>query len=998
MQACYRLPANGQRRRNHRRRRKNTSRVTMLRAGRSISICILALLAILSGCSRTRYRIQADNDVGGLVAEKSNDPRWAYPGFPIYLDPRSRFFDSTNPDRPPMPQDDPAAHEFMHRVYGMRGYPRWHENGDRWELENPEWVKLLPTYANLTDRGEVILSIDSSMKLAQIHSPDFRQQIDTLYLSALDVSAERFRFDTQFYGGTGLLFTHAGRDRVPAVGEQNTLSLSTQNLTNLGGTNTQAQRRIATGGELVVGFANSMVWQFAGPDEYTNLSILNFNFVQPLLRFGGRAVALERLTIAERNLLANLRAFTRYRQGFYTNVVIGDLNVTGPQRRGGFFGGTGLDGFSGQGGGGFGEVGGATNFGRAGFGGTAAGGGAAAGGAGFAGGGAGNVGGFVGLLQISQQIRNSQDALDLQLRTLKLLEANLEAGLIDIVQVDQFRQNIETERANLLQSEVGLENNLDTFKRQTLGLPPNLSMHLDDTMIQQFQFVAPDTSRYLNQLADFSERLGVLPAIPPEAAVREAIEQYAQLREQAPARFQQVQADLAQLAAAVPRRERVMATDQQRNAFSAEQTRLNQVLKGLQQRYEIGGADLMALRMQLNATNTVATLEDLVALTSSHASLVNELSLVQIGARLESVTIEPVELEPEQALEIARANRLDWMNNRATLVDTWRLITFNANALKSNLQVTLSGDIQTDGNDPLRFQAPTGTMRAGLRFDAPFTRLLERNNYRQVLIDYQQDRQTLIRYEDGVNQTLRQDIRQLDQLRENLDIQRRAVAIAVRRVDKTREDLNEPPPPVQPGQPSVQLGPTASLNLLTAISDLRNSQNNFISVWLNYYSERLQLMRDLGLMQIDENGVWIDLPLEQALGADVDDLFPLPPPIPESWLRDAEIDPRNVLPSEIPSENVPVPGTNLPAPKEGFKAIPGDLPAVRSTKHMREIEKSEKEAEQLELNRPANDPAEAPQASTNRFQRGRIRGSAKRWVDMVRQHRNGPPDLEKSVY
>ncbi len=136
-----------------------------------------------------------------------------------------------------------------------------------------------------------------------------------------------------------------------------------------------------------------MVWQFAGPDQYSSISILNFNFVQPLLRLGGRAVALERLTIAERNLLGNLRAMQRYRQGFYTNVVIGELGVTGPQRRGGFFGGTGLEGFSGQGNGGFGEVGGATNFGRAGFGATNAAGGAGGGGAGFAGGGAGNVGG-----------------------------------------------------------------------------------------------------------------------------------------------------------------------------------------------------------------------------------------------------------------------------------------------------------------------------------------------------------------------------------------------------------------------------------------------------------------------------------------------------------------------------------------------------------------------------------------------------------------------------
>ncbi len=86
--------------------------------------------------------------------------------------------------------------------------------------------------------------------------------------------------------------------------------------------------------------------------------------MQPLLQFGGRGYILEPLTIVERQLLANLRAFQRYRQGFYTNVVIGDAtNVSGPQRDGGFAGGTGLTGFSGTGTGGFGQLGQVVNFG-----------------------------------------------------------------------------------------------------------------------------------------------------------------------------------------------------------------------------------------------------------------------------------------------------------------------------------------------------------------------------------------------------------------------------------------------------------------------------------------------------------------------------------------------------------------------------------------------------------------------------------------------------------
>ena len=50
---------------------------------------------------------------------------------------------------------------------------------------------------------------------------------------------------------------------------------------------------------------------------------------------------IERLTIAERALLANVRIMERYRRGFYLNVVTGRDAGQGPSRRGGVFGGDG---------------------------------------------------------------------------------------------------------------------------------------------------------------------------------------------------------------------------------------------------------------------------------------------------------------------------------------------------------------------------------------------------------------------------------------------------------------------------------------------------------------------------------------------------------------------------------------------------------------------------------------------------------------------------------
>ncbi|MDZ4780666.1 MAG: hypothetical protein SGJ19_10470 [Planctomycetia bacterium] len=881
--------------------------------------CLVAL-AGQSGCSRTRYRLNADREVFNLVREKGNDPRWAHPFFNPYVNPRSRYFDPANPDREPMPQDDPASYQFMRYVDGKRAWKHWLDNGTVRNLESPAWQERLGEYVNFNKAGEIELDLNTAVALAYTHSPTWQEQLESLYLSALDVSTERFRFDVQYFGGTSSIFAHNG-DRSQAArfigpgvtGDRNTFTQATDG---------QLQRRLATGGQILVGFANTFVWQFSGEDTNFAATLANFSVVQPLLRGGGRAVALEQLTIAERALLANLRALSQYRQGFYTSIAMGQNGVSGPQRRGGFFGGTGLTGFTGQGSGGFGGVGQATNFG--GFGGAGAGGAGGGAVAGAAGGGAGTVGGVIGLLQQQQQIANIQDSLSLKLRTLGLLEANLEAGLVDITQVDSFRQSIQTDRANLLQSQIGLENQLDTFKRTTLGLPPDLPMVLDNGMIQQFQFIDRRMTDSQNRLAEYRQQVGAIEGAPTVAQLEQAVAQLARLLHLARLLAPIVNEDVKLLAERASQRETDLAPEEL-PAFRAERERLAAAVGDLDGRFQDAEARLAELGRGLTTEDAGGTADSLVALAGTLSDMVQELSLVQARARLESVVMTPVRLAPEQAFQVARANRLDWMNNRASLVDSWRLITFNANALRSNLTVSVDGDITTLGDNAARFRAPTGNMRARLEVDPPFTRLLERNNYRSVLITYQQNRRQLVQFQDQVNQTLRQDLRSLRQLEANLALQRSAVAIALRRVDQTREELSAPTAPAEPGGAVNSLGPTAAQNLISALTALSDSQNNFMSVWLNHYSTRMALLRDMGVMRIDDMGLWIDVPLDQLLAESMPNCD-LPPDVPMQWLNDAGLNPDGTVIEGAPAEPVPPgaesPGTMRLVPPDEAKRVP----------------------------------------------------------------------------
>jgi len=844
---------------------------------------VLAIGLLTAGCNRTFYREHADVEVSALVGEKSNDPRWALPGFDIEVDARSRYADVYDRDFPPMPPDDPASHQLMHCIDGKDGYSGWHDSGSVQDLESPYWRDSLAQYCEFTPDGRVILGLDDAVRIARINSPDYQQTLETIYLSALDVSTERFRFDTQFFGGTGIRPNHTGPNR----GNSNRLSIDTA---------ASARRQFSAAGELLVGFANNTVWEFTGPNRGLSTSLLNFTFVQPLLRAGGRAVALERLTITERALLSNLRAFQRYRDSFYVDITIGGGTINGVSRRGGFFG-AGLTGFTGQGTG-FAGVGG-----NRGFGGGAADGGGGGGGA-FAGGGVGNQGGFIGLLQTMQQIRNAQESYNAQVRTLALLEANLEAGLINLSQVDQFRQSIETQQANLLQSRNGFQGSLETFKRSTLGLPPDLAIELDDSFIDQFRLIGEAQSNAQNNvdtiIADFAE----LPETPSTEQLTALLDRTAQARLEIEQRLDATPVEFEAMDAVMPKRFETMTPAEQQQ-FAQDRTRLFENFAVLKERYDATAGVLAALRAGLTG-DPQATTGGLISLLTEMQSIVSDVGLLQSRTRIERLTVDPIELSPEVALEIARANRLDWMNNRAALVDVWRLIEFNANALKSDLTIEFSGDLQAQATDATGFLGRVsdgGTLRASVQIDPPFTRLVERNVFRQQLIQYQQSRRQMIQFEDATKQSLRQLLRDLEFLRVNLEIQRRAVAIAIRRVDQTREDLNAPVPPALPGQLPQTLGPTVAQNLLFALADLRSAQDALMSVWLGYYGTRMRLYRDLGVMQLDDEGLWIDVPFLADAPRTTADEDPLPPPIPAEWMNDAAFaDPDDAEVSTISAE------------------------------------------------------------------------------------------------
>ena len=790
----------------------------------------LLLGALVVGCAKSRqqYQRSADKEVYSAIAQRNGDPRWHTASLGIRMNPESRYFDPYNENCPPSPEDDPTSHRYMHCVDGMKGWEHWGDYGVRSSLDNPGWQSTLGEYGTLNADGEYVLDLDSAVELAYLHSPQNQNQLETLYLSALDVTRERFRLDTQFFGGLGIFYRHNG-NVVPAAIQFDGISgdyiiaepfqgIEGNRLTiGTGNSPVEIRRRYATAGELLVGFANSFVVEFTGDDVGLANSIANFTFIQPLLRGAGRDIALEQLTFSERNLLANLRAYSQYRQGFYTLVAIGDLGVSGPVRNSR---NTALSIFSGVGG----------------------------------------VNGFVGLLQQQQQIRNAEDNLKLQVQSLRRLEAFLDAGLIDLVQVEQFRQNIESERVSLLLSKNAYLRSFDNYKKDALGLPPDTPLGLDNSLIKKFQLIADDAVAVQDQIAAQQILMGNLADAVGLDELDLVIDQIADISELVDALISSALQDIEQMHADLPKRfkyldeEQRVQLDEEVALLERDASKLAEESEAISKRIDelSGGLEPSKDRepgvVRQRATDTMAGLK----------RLAQNAILVQARARLESVSIEPIELNPDVAMDIALSNRLDFMNGRAALVDSWRLIAVSADALQSALNVTSSGTVLTDRNNPLAFRASTASLRLGLEFDAPFTRLVERNTYRESLINYQRNRRSFIQSHDALQVDLRVLLRQIKQLEESLEIQRRSVAIAIRRVDLTQGQLEAPGRPAQPGQRPPQLGPTAAINLISAQASLRDTQNRFLSTWLSYYAAKMRLARELGVMTLDREGRWAE--------------------------------------------------------------------------------------------------------------------------------------------
>ena len=166
-----------------------------------------------------------------------------------------------------------------------------------------------------------------------------------------------------------------------------------------------------------------------------------------------------------------------------------------------------------------------------------------------------------------------------------------------------------------------------------------------------------------------------------------------------------------------------------------------------------------------------------------------------------------------------------------------------------SISEVVSGSTDVNGSGLTK----TGNLDVALQWDAPITRLVERNNYRRILINYEQKKRAYYQYEDGIWQVLRAEIRQLMRDRLAFEYGRKSVGIAADQIELNADlrDLRE-------AQANGGSNAGVARDTIQALSALLQAQNGLLNVYVNYETVRRNLDFDLGTMELTPEGLWID--------------------------------------------------------------------------------------------------------------------------------------------
>lgn len=963
---------------------------------------VLSWLALAIGCTRTKYRTAADRDTYRIVQEKSAClGERVSADYSVKPDPRSRFYDPTNPDCPQLPVPRTVLNDYSlpelatdatssfqsgnatesngnqqsaelqtvpssaypesrivqasfqtesvmllsddkNPISGAKGAePESDSRNDsvsinKVPIPSQAW-EVLPrscldrmlefeslrqefaqTYADSkpdVSMNQVRrLTLANLMELATINSRDYQARKEVLFRSALLLTRQRYQYElnpSPFNNGTDANYRHLRNNGVT----ENQLATPS---------GVGVEQTLATGGQFLARFANSVVLTFNGPTGFAADvgSEMIFDFQQTVFQ---RDVRFENLTRAERDVIYATRDYLRFRKQLFRDISTQYYNL---------------------------------------------------------------------LLNFRSIEINSQDYFT-NLRGFLQSQAEYRtAEKIPRIQVDQFEQNVLRTRSNLVNNCFTLEAALDQLKFR-LGLPTEMTIQMDLTELESISLKdelsvarqmitrarielltartasTMDATTLANVAEVLAERMSNILRIQKrmdltlenangqtlsnsggnsDQAVEKAEQELQQLQQLLQIMGVRMQVDVLRLelnsqlkseTPAPPLRILIRAIEfglaemqvidlalankqsglkpQEKEALLKRRTEAKEKLASLV-------AFLETISSNLNADKTVNAKDGLAEIPERMAEsvkLVEQLETLaadttkgilptegkSIESKIQTTVDKTIELsdrllqkgpdgweeiviDHNEALLTGLVQRLDLMNQRGGLADAWRQIKLAGDDLRSIVDLRATEILRTksSANNPLDFSFDDSETRMSIALDTPLNRRLQRNNFRLALINYNVGLRNLMAAEDSIKLDIREDLRQLALDRNQYTIAVASAALAYERVISTSLRLK------------LSVQNVAARDFLEAQQAYTNALSAIARQHVNYITDRTELFFDLEAMDVDSNNYWAGVKEDSGPQINVDFPGTNPRPYdclpPRVWYSSTIREMENIAPGE----------------------------------------------------------------------------------------------------
>ncbi len=220
----------------------------------------LAACCLWAGCGRDHYQRSADREVYGILDQRRAD----------VLGKTNENFNINTPYSGRKPADIPPPEIIQQRLMAPKR----------------------------------TMTLSEAIKTAIALSPSYQLQKETVYLSALALTLQRYNFTPKWASSVKPTLTR----NAYGVYDQSTESdLSVSQL-------------LKSGGQLSISALNDVLSFYSGGAPH-NTTAFSANFTQPLMRGAGYQIVTENLTQAERNVVYAINTFARYEQTFAVGIV-----------------------------------------------------------------------------------------------------------------------------------------------------------------------------------------------------------------------------------------------------------------------------------------------------------------------------------------------------------------------------------------------------------------------------------------------------------------------------------------------------------------------------------------------------------------------------------------------------------------------------------------------------------------------------------------------------